>query len=104
MGTLGYTPPKEFPRHLIASKTRNFFVPTDSNKVVTPVDLPGASQESVMSNFLSRLFAIILTLTFAGVTVCSAGERASTAVPDPAVDAPLTPAKSEQTVVVAGGG
>ncbi len=57
----------------------------------------------LMSSFFSRLCAVILMLTFAGVIACSAGERASSAVPNPAVDAPIATAKAEQTAVVAGG-
>jgi peptide-methionine (S)-S-oxide reductase len=56
-----------------------------------------------MSSFLSRLSALILTLTIAGVTACSAGDRANTTVPNPAVDAPIATTKAEQTAVVAGG-
>ena len=56
-----------------------------------------------MSCFCSRLSAIILTLMFTGVTACSAADRSSSAVPNPAVDAPLAAAKSEQTAVVSGG-
>ena len=55
-----------------------------------------------MSSFFSRLSAIILTLMFAGVTAGRAGERAGS-FPNPAVDAPLAAAKSEQTAVVSGG-
>ena len=56
-----------------------------------------------MSSFFSRLSAIILTLMFTGVTACSAADRSSSAVPNPAVDAPLAAAKSEQTAVLSGG-
>ena len=42
-------------------------------------------------------------VTLAGVVACNAGDRASLIVPNPAVDAMLTPAKSEQTAVIAGG-
>jgi len=56
-----------------------------------------------MSSFCSCLSAIILTLMFSGVTACSAADRSSSAVPNPAVDAPLAAAKSEQTAVVSGG-
>ena len=56
-----------------------------------------------MSSFFSRLSVMFLTLTLAGVTACSAGDRANTAVPNPAIDAPIATAKSEQTAVVAGG-
>jgi len=55
-----------------------------------------------MCNFFSRLSAILLTLVFAGATACSAADRAS-AVPNPAVDAPIAAAKSQQTAVVSGG-
>jgi peptide-methionine (S)-S-oxide reductase len=55
-----------------------------------------------MSNFFSRLSAILLTVVFAGVTACSAADRAS-AVPNPAVDAPIAAAKSQQTAVISGG-
>ena len=55
-----------------------------------------------MSNFCSRLSAILLTLAFAGATACSAADRAS-AVPKPAVDAPIAAAKSQQTAVISGG-
>jgi peptide-methionine (S)-S-oxide reductase len=55
-----------------------------------------------MSNFFSRLSAILLTLVFAGATACSAADRAS-AVPSPAVDAPIAAAKSQQTAVISGG-
>ncbi len=56
-----------------------------------------------MSSFCSRLSAIIFTLMFTGVTACSAADRSSSAVPNPAVDAPIAAAKSEQTAVVSGG-
>ena len=56
-----------------------------------------------MSSFFSRLSAIILTLMFTGVSACSAADRSSSAAPNPAVDAPLAAAKSEQTAVVSGG-
>ena len=56
-----------------------------------------------MSSFFSRLSAMILTVTFAGVTACSAGDRANSTVPNPAIDAPIATTKAEQTAVVAGG-
>ena len=56
-----------------------------------------------MSSFFLRLFAMILTLTFAGVTACSAGDHSNRAVPNPTLDAPIATTKAEQTVVVAGG-
>jgi peptide-methionine (S)-S-oxide reductase len=55
-----------------------------------------------MSSF-SRMSAALLMVTFAGVIVCNAGDKAITAVPNPAVDAPITTSKGEQTAVVAGG-
>jgi len=56
-----------------------------------------------MSSFLSRFFAMVLMLTFAGVTACSAGDRGNSTLPSPAVDAPMATTKAEQTAVVAGG-
>ncbi len=56
-----------------------------------------------MSSFLSRFFAMILMLTFARVTACSAGDRGNSTLPSPAVDAPMATTKAEQTAVVAGG-
>jgi peptide-methionine (S)-S-oxide reductase len=55
-----------------------------------------------MSNFFLRLSAFFLTLTLAGATALSAADRASS-FPNPAVDAPLAAAKSEQTAVISGG-
>jgi hypothetical protein len=55
-----------------------------------------------MPSFFSLFFAMILTLTFAGVTACSAGDRANSTLPSPAVDAPKA-TSAEQTAVVAGG-
>ena len=56
-----------------------------------------------MSSLFSRFFAMILTLTFAGATACSAGDRANNILPGPAVDAPMATTSAEQTAVVAGG-
>src|ERR1700732_3473491 len=56
-----------------------------------------------MSRFYSRLSALLLMVTLVGVVACNAGERASFIVPNPTLDAMLTPAKSEQTAVIAGG-
>ena len=56
-----------------------------------------------MSSFYSRVSALLLMVTLAGVVACNAGDRASFIVPNPTVDAMLTPAKSEQTGVIAGG-
>jgi len=56
-----------------------------------------------MSSLFSRQSAIILTLLFAGVAACSAADRPSTTVPNPAVDTPITTTKSAQTAVISGG-
>src|SRR5712671_3003851 len=56
-----------------------------------------------MSSFYSRVFAVLLMVTLVGVVACNAGDRAGAAVPNPAVDATLATAKSEQTAVIAGG-
>src|SRR5260370_13295324 len=56
-----------------------------------------------MSSFYSRISALLLMVTLIGVVACNAGDRASFIVPNPTVDAMLTPAKSEQTAVIAGG-
>ena len=56
-----------------------------------------------MCNFSSRVFAVLLMITLAGVVACNAGERAITAVPSPALDAALATTKAEQTAVVSGG-
>jgi peptide-methionine (S)-S-oxide reductase len=55
-----------------------------------------------MCSFSSRLSAVILMVTLAGVIACNAGERAVT-IPGPAVDATLASAKMKQTAVIAGG-
>jgi peptide-methionine (S)-S-oxide reductase len=55
-----------------------------------------------MSSFLSRLFALFAAMTLT-IVACSAAGRENTAFPNPAVDASLATAKSEQTAVVAGG-
>jgi peptide-methionine (S)-S-oxide reductase len=52
---------------------------------------------------LSRMSAALLMVTFAGVIACNAGDKATSAVPYPAVDAPIATSKGEQTAVVAGG-
>jgi peptide-methionine (S)-S-oxide reductase len=56
-----------------------------------------------MSSFPSRVSAVLLMVTLAGVIACNAGNRAGTTVPNPAIDAMLATAKTEQTAVVAGG-
>jgi peptide-methionine (S)-S-oxide reductase len=55
-----------------------------------------------MNSFVSRISALILMVTLAGVVACNAGERA-VAVPNPEVDAALAATKSQQTAVIAGG-
>jgi len=56
-----------------------------------------------MFSFLARVSAVLLMVTLAGVVACNAGERAAVNIPNPAVNAALATAKSEQTAVVAGG-
>jgi peptide-methionine (S)-S-oxide reductase len=56
-----------------------------------------------MSTLPARLSAVLLLITLAGVIACNAGDRSVAVVPNPAVDAPLAAAKSEQTTVIAGG-
>ena len=56
-----------------------------------------------MSSFHSRVSALLLMITLVGVVACNASDHSGTAVPNPAVDATLATAKSEQPAVVAGG-
>ena len=56
-----------------------------------------------MSSLFSRLSAMILVLTCAGVTACSAGDRANDTLPTPAVDEPIASTSGRQTAVIAGG-
>jgi peptide-methionine (S)-S-oxide reductase len=56
-----------------------------------------------MCSFLSRVSALLLMVTLAGVVACNAGDRPVATVPNPAVDATLATTKSEQTAVIAGG-
>ncbi|MBI3477877.1 MAG: peptide-methionine (S)-S-oxide reductase MsrA [Acidobacteria bacterium] len=56
-----------------------------------------------MSNWLPRLSAIVLTVLFAGLVACSAGNRPSLSIPGPALDASVAPTPGEQTAVVSGG-
>ncbi|HWZ81229.1 MAG TPA: peptide-methionine (S)-S-oxide reductase MsrA [Terriglobales bacterium] len=56
-----------------------------------------------MSSVPSRLFATFLTVLFAGVLSCSAGNRAATSIPGPAVDAAISSTPGQQTAVVSGG-
>jgi peptide-methionine (S)-S-oxide reductase len=54
-------------------------------------------------NLLSRTSVLFLLIALAGVVACNAGERPAVNIPSPAIDAALSPAKSQQTAVVAGG-
>jgi peptide-methionine (S)-S-oxide reductase len=62
-----------------------------------------------MSSFLSRLSSLLLLTTLAGVIACNANASSNSSsdrpanLPAPAVDAPLSTAKTPQTVVIAGG-
>ncbi|MFZ0359122.1 MAG: peptide-methionine (S)-S-oxide reductase MsrA [Terriglobales bacterium] len=56
-----------------------------------------------MSSFFTRIAALSLLITLAGVVACNAGEGRAVAVPNPAVDATLATAKSEQSAVISGG-
>jgi peptide-methionine (S)-S-oxide reductase len=55
-----------------------------------------------MLSFTSRIPALILLITIAGVVACNARESAPVAVPNSTTDAPLA-AGSQQTAVIAGG-
>jgi peptide-methionine (S)-S-oxide reductase len=56
-----------------------------------------------MSSLPARVSTVLLLISLAGVIACNAGEHSVAAVPNPAQDATLATAKSEQTVVIAGG-
>ena len=56
-----------------------------------------------MSSIPSRVSALLLMVTLAGVVASNAGDRPAAYIPSPAVDAALTTARAEQTAVVAGG-
>jgi len=56
-----------------------------------------------MPSFFTRIAALSLLITLAGVVACNAGEGRAVAVPNPAVDATLATAKSEQNAVISGG-
>jgi len=56
-----------------------------------------------MLSFFTRIAALSLLITLAGVVACNAGEGRAVAVPNPAVDATLATAKSEQSAVISGG-
>jgi len=53
--------------------------------------------------FLYAYRCLSLLITLAGVVACNAGEGRAVAVPNPAVDATLATAKSEQSAVISGG-
>jgi peptide-methionine (S)-S-oxide reductase len=50
-----------------------------------------------------RISAALLTLILATAVACTAGERAGVTLPNPIVDDTVATAKSQQTVVIAGG-
>ena len=56
-----------------------------------------------MTGFASRFSVLFLIVSFIGVVACSAGDRAIVNLPAPSLDAPVATAKSQQTVVLAGG-
>ena len=55
-----------------------------------------------MKSLTARIFALVLTITLAGVVACNARDRAAVVAPNPATDAPLA-AGPQQTAVIAGG-
>ena len=55
-----------------------------------------------MSSF-SRMSTLLLMVTLGGAIACNAGDNPMTAIPNPAVDAPMATSKTQQTAVVAGG-
>ena len=55
-----------------------------------------------MSSF-SRMSTLLLMVTLGGAIACNAGDNPMTAIPNPAVDAPIATSKTQQTAVVAGG-
>jgi len=55
-----------------------------------------------MFTLFLRLSGLFVTVLFAGVVACSAGDRA-VAIPTASLDAPLATAKGEQTAVMSGG-
>src|SRR6266850_1490347 len=56
-----------------------------------------------MSGLFSRSSAMSLTMLFASVIACSAGDRVGPSIPNAALDASLATTKGERTAVVAGG-
>jgi peptide-methionine (S)-S-oxide reductase len=56
-----------------------------------------------LSSFPSRVSALLLMLTLAGVVACNAGDRPAASIPSPLVDTALAKDKAEQTAVVSGG-
>src|SRR6266446_8058405 len=87
------------------SNIRNFCRAADSIKEALVIE-PTRAFEGVryfMSSFYSRVSAVFLMITLVGVVACNASDHAGAAVPNPAADATLATAKSEQTVVLAGG-
>ncbi len=49
------------------------------------------------------ILSVTIVLGVIAITACSSASASATTIPDPAVDAPLAKAKSEQTAVLAGG-
>lgn len=90
-------------RRRFGRKAVTFAFPRTLTKLALGIDLSGTAKGFVMSSFFSRRFAMILTLTFAGVTACSAADRAIGILPIPVVDAPMAKTSAEQTAIVAGG-
>ncbi len=56
-----------------------------------------------MASIRSRVSALFLMVTLAGVVACNAGDRSVANIPSPAVDSALTTTKSQQSTVIAGG-
>lgn len=56
-----------------------------------------------MSSLASRISALFLMVTLAGVIACNANDRSAVTIPAPAVDAPSAISKAPQTAVISGG-
>lgn len=56
-----------------------------------------------MASIRSRVSALFLMVTLAGVVACNAGDRSVANIPSPAVDSALATTKSQQSTVIAGG-
>lgn len=53
--------------------------------------------------FKASVLIAVLLIVAAAIVACSAAKASATAIPDPALDAPLASSKGEQTAVLAGG-